>query len=88
MKIVAYIYLILTIIWYIFTFAKDKKKTKKAIKISINNFLTRIVDIFAIFLLLGVINQFVPKDLVFRFLGNGKSIWNNLIALFAQKFRR
>ncbi len=82
MKIMGIVYLILGIVWLLYTFKRGKKEGKKAVKIATNNFLGRLPDIFAIFLLLGLLNEFVPKDIIFRYMGNAKGIVDHLIALF------
>ena len=81
MRTMGIIYLVAGIIWLFYTFKKNKKDGKKALKISINNLLGRIPDIFAVFLLLGVINQFVPRDIIFRYMGNARGVWDHLLAL-------
>ncbi len=82
MKTMGIIYLILGLIWLFFTFKKEKKEGKQALRIGINNFLGRLPDIFAIFLLLGVLNEFVPRDVIFRYMGNARGIKDHLLALF------
>ncbi len=82
MMIMGIAYLILGIIWLFFTLLKERKNGKKALNIALTNFLTRLPDIFAIFLLLGIFNQFVPRNIVFRYMGNAKGIWDHLLALF------
>lgn len=82
MKTMGIVYLIFGIIWLLYTFKRDIKNGKKAIKIGINSFISRFPDILGIFLLIGLLNQFIPKSIIFRYMGNGRGIFDHFIALF------
>ncbi len=81
MNVMSIIYFIIGVIWIFYTFKKDKKSGKQAIRIALNNFLSRLPDIFGIFLLLGIFNEFVPKSIVFRYMGNARGAMDHILAL-------
>lgn len=76
---IGYIYLAVAAILMVLSFSKDRHKTRKAL-ISTGKIALNVLPVlFFIFILMGVINIYVTKDLVVRLLGTGSGMWGILI---------
>ncbi len=66
--IYGFVFLIVVILLFFFLFKKDKKKAKKSLKAG-NKFLLRnIIRIFAIFLLVNLLQMFIPQNSINNFM--------------------
>lgn len=76
---IGYIYLAIAAMLMVLSFSKDRHKTRKAL-ISTGKIALNVLPVlFFIFILMGVINIYVTKDLVVRLLGTGSGMWGILI---------
>ncbi len=67
---------------YLYMFAKRRGETASAMKKGFVQFLKRIPMILAIFLLIGLFDVFVPKEVVASVVGSGKGILSVLLSVF------
>jgi uncharacterized membrane protein YraQ (UPF0718 family) len=66
--IYGFVFLLIVGVLFIFLFKKDKKRTKKSLKIG-NKFLAKnIIRIFAIFLLVNLLEMFIPQNSINNFM--------------------
>ena len=79
MNNIGYIYLAVAAALMLFSYIKDKNKTKKALITTGKIALNVLPVLFFIFILMGVINIYVTKDVVAKLLGTGSGIWGILI---------
>ncbi len=68
------VYVVIVLISYLYAFRKDKAKSKKSLAKGWSQFLNRLPLLFAIFLLIGLFDVFIPKDIVVKFIGTGRGI--------------
>ena len=76
---IGYIYLAAAAALMLLSYIKDKNKTKKALITTGKIALNVLPVLFFIFILMGIIQIFVTKDLVVKLLGTGSGIWGILI---------
>ncbi len=67
-------YAIIVAASYTYAFKKSKKDSKKAVKKGGIQFLKQLPFLVAIFLLIGLFNEFVPQSLVVALIGKGKGL--------------
>jgi len=79
MSNIGYIYLAVAAALMLLSYIKDKGKTKKALITTGKIALNVLPVLFFIFILMGVINIYVTKDVVAKLLGTGSGIWGILI---------
>ncbi len=78
----AVVYFIIVLFCYIYAFKKDKGKSKKSIAKGMAQFFKQLPFLFAIFLLVGLFDVFIPKSSVVSVIGRGKgflSILNSAV---------
>ncbi len=68
------LYTVIVVLSYYYAFRKDKSKAKKSLSKGWKQFLDRLPLLFAIFLLIGLFDVFVPKEVVVKFIGAGRGI--------------
>ncbi len=68
----AVIYAIIVIFSYLYAFKKDKGKSKKSISKGVAQFFKQLPFLYAIFLLVGLFDVFIPKSAVVSVIGRGK----------------
>ncbi|MGC8691257.1 MAG: permease [Caldisericum sp.] len=76
---IGYIYLAAAAALMLLSYFKDKNKTKKALMTTGKIALNVLPVLFFIFILMGVIQIFVTKELVAKLLGTESGIWGILI---------
>ncbi len=76
---IGYIYLAAAAALMLLSYFKDKNKTKKALITTGKIALNVLPVLFFIFILMGVIQLFVTKELVAKLLGTESGIWGILI---------
>jgi len=76
---VGVIYLILAFMLLLISFFKDNQKTKNALKVTGKIALTVFPVLFLIFVLMGVVEVFISKDLISTWLGSGSGALSVLI---------
>jgi len=76
---IGYIYLATAAVLVFISYIKDKNKTRKALITTGKVALNVLPVLFFIFILMGIIQIFVTKDLVARWLGASSGIWGILI---------
>ncbi len=70
------IYAVVVLVSYAYAFKKDKEKGKKGIEKGWKQFLKQLPFIFAIFLLIGLFDVFIPKSAVVSVIGRGKGFFS------------
>ena len=60
--------------------AKDKQKTKQAVKISVRSFIKILPTILLIVVFVGLLLGFVPKSIISKFMGNQSGIKGTFVA--------
>ncbi len=78
----AVVYGIIVVLSYIYAFKKNKNGGKKAAKKAGVQFLKQLPMLISIFLLVGLFDKFVPKEMVVQVVGSGKGI----LSIFSSAF--
>lgn len=73
------IYLIVALGFLILSAFKDIEKTKKALKVTGKVALTVLPVLFMIFILMGIIEAFISKEVIAQWLGSGSSVLSIII---------
>lgn len=73
---------IITIIWFIGSIIKDKKKTFDSIKMSSGMMRNMIGEIIGILFLIGLILTFIPPDTIKQYLGQSNVLMSTVAAAF------
>ncbi len=74
---------IITIIWFVGSIIKDKKKTFNSIKMSSGMMRNMIGEIIGILFLIGLILTFIPPDTIKQYLGQSNTLIATVVAAFA-----
>lgn len=71
---------IITIIWFVISIVKDKKKTFNSIKMSSGMMKNMIGEIIGILFLIGLILTFIPPETIKQYLGQSNILLSTIIA--------
>jgi len=82
MDIFTIIFWVITLIWFIFSIIKDKKKTLNAVKMSSGMMKNMAGEIIAILFLIGLILTFIPPDTIKKFMGESNVILSTIVFTF------
>lgn len=74
---------IITVIWFIVSVTKDKKKTFSSIKMSSGLMKNMIGEIVGILFLIGLILTFIPPETIKQYLGQSNTFIATIISAFA-----
>lgn len=74
---------IITMIWFVWSVIKDKKKTLNSIKMSSGMMRNMIGEIIGILFLIGLILTFIPPDTIKLYLGQSNVLMSTVVAAFA-----
>lgn len=73
---------IVTLIWFIFSLKKDKKKTTNSIKMSSGLMKSMFGEIIAILFLIGLLLTFIPPETIKEYLGGSNTFLSTVAAAF------
>jgi uncharacterized membrane protein YraQ (UPF0718 family) len=73
---------IVTMLWFIVSIAKDKKKTINAIKMSSGMMKSMIGEIIGILFLIGIILTFIPPEIIKQYLGQSNTLIATIVSAF------
>jgi Predicted permeases len=73
---------IITIIWFVVSTVKDKKKTFNSIKMSSGMMRNMIGEIIGILFLIGLILTFIPPETIKKYLGQSNILLSTVISAF------
>lgn len=73
---------IITMIWFIGSMIKDKKKTLNSIKMSSGMMRNMVGQIIGILFLIGLILTFIPPDIIKEYLGQSNTLVSTIISAF------
>lgn len=71
---------IITIIWFVISIVKDKKKTFNSIKMSSGMMRNIIGEIIGILFLIGLILTFIPQDTIKQYLGQSNTLISTIVS--------
>lgn len=74
---------IITIIWFLISITKDKKKTFNSIKMSSGLMKSMIGEIIGILFLIGLILTFIPPETIKQYLGQSNVLISTVISALA-----
>lgn len=73
---------ITTVAWFIWSIAKDKKKTLNSIKMSRGMMKNMMGEIVGILFLIGLILTFIPPDTIKRYMGQSNVLISTIVSAF------
>lgn len=73
---------IITVIWFVVSTVKDKKKTFNSIKMSSGMMRNMIGEIIGILFLIGLILTFIPPETIKKYLGQSNVLLSTVISAF------
>ncbi len=73
---------IITLLWFVVSIVKDRKKTLEAVKMSGGMMKGMAGEIMAILFLIGIILTFIPPDTIKRFMGENNIFLSTVIFAF------
>lgn len=82
MDIFTIIFWIITLIWFILSIIKDKKKTLNAVKMSGGMMKDMASEIVAILFLIGLILTFIPPDTIKNYMGGSNTLLSTIAFAF------
>ena len=71
---------VITVVWFIFSLAKDKKKTLHSIKMSSGMMRNMAGEIFAILFLIGLLLTFIPPETIKVYMGQSNHLMSVVIS--------
>lgn len=83
MDIFTLVFWVITLIWFVVSLKKDKKKTLHAIKMSGGMMKGIAGDIIAILLLIGLILTFIPPETINQYVGQSNELISTVVFAFA-----
>lgn len=82
MDVFTLIFWIITVVWFVFSIIKDKKKTLNAVKMSGGMMKGMASEIIAILFLIGLILTFIPPETIKQFMGESNTLISTLVFAF------
>lgn len=73
---------VITVIWFIWSIFKDKKRTINSIKLSSGMMKSMIGEIISILFLIGLLLTFIPPDTIKQYMGNSNAFISTIISAF------
>ena len=73
---------IITMIWFVISIGKDKRKTFNSIKMSSGMMRNMIGEIVGILFLIGLILTFIPPEIIKQYLGKSNTVLSTIISAF------
>ena len=73
---------IITLIWFIWSIIKDKKRTINSIKLSSGMMKNMIGEIISILFLIGLLLTFIPHDTIKQYMGNSNAFISTIVSAF------
>lgn len=72
----------ITLVWFIISIKKDKKKTLNSIQMSTGMMKSMVGDIIGILFLIGLLLTFIPPEIIKEYMGESSSLLFTIMAAF------